>query len=92
MYTYKERIKSCSGCDSSINVDEHELYHLTGLAEGIIKELGLKSVEDVEDAFRNSQQLTKCYINLNGRKTKIREENRFILPRDIVELIPDLRY
>jgi hypothetical protein len=87
---YRERTTSCSGC-GSFDFPEHELYHKTGVASSILQELGLMTVEEVETAFRNAIQLSNCFISLNGRKTKIREEDRFLFPKDIIDLIPNLQ-
>ena len=90
MYEYRERTTSCSGC-SVFDFPEHELYHRTGVASGILQELGLTSIEETENAFRNAIQISKCFINLNARKTKIREENKFLFPKDMIDLIPNLQ-
>lgn len=89
MYEYRERTTSCSGC-GVFDLREHELYHKTGVSSSILKELGLTSVEDTENAFKHATQLSKCFIDLGGRKTKIREENKFLFPKDIIDLIPNL--
>lgn len=90
MYEYRERANNCSGC-GVFDFPEHELYHKTGVSSGILKELNLSTVTDVNNAFKNATQLSKCFISLNGRKTKIREENKFLFPRDIIDLIPNLQ-
>lgn len=89
MYEYRERTTICSGC-RTFNFLEHELYHQTGVASSIIQDLELTTIEEIERAFKNSYQLSKCYISLNGRRTKIREENKYLFPEDIINLIPNL--
>ena len=89
MYTYKERTPSCSGCEI-FDFLEHKLYHETGVSSSIIQDLQLATVEEIENAFKNSEQTSKCFISLNGRQTKIREENKYIFPKDIINLIPNL--
>lgn len=90
MYEYRERTNSCSGCGSFDSL-EHKLYHETGVSSSKIQELGLTTAQEVENAFRNSVQISKCFISLNGKKTKIREENKYLFPEDIINLIPNLR-
>ena len=89
MYGYRERTASCSGCED-FDFPEHTLYHKTGVSSAIIRELRLSSVEEVKNAFKNSSQLSQCFIDLSGRKTKIREKNKFLFPQDIIDLIPNL--
>ena len=89
MYTYKERTQSCSGC-GDFDFIEHKLYHETGVSSSIIQNLGLTTVNEIENAFKNSTQITKCYISLNGKRTKIREKNKYSFPKDIINLIPNL--
>ena len=92
MYEYKERTPHCRECRDNKFPLEHSLYHQTGLSTGIINELNLTSVKDVEDAFHNAKQLDKCYISLDGRKTKIREDDKFLYPKDIINLIDNLYF
>lgn len=91
MFEYRERIESCSGCGQNVYPLEHSLFHSTGVSSGIIRELGLTTEQEVENAFRNATQISKCFINLGGRRTKIREENRYLFPQDIINLIPNLQ-
>ncbi len=91
MYEYREKIASCSICGLTVNSLSHELFHKTGVSSSIIQELGLETEQEIKNAFKMAEQISKCFINLNGRKTKIREENRFLFPRDIIDLIPNLR-
>lgn len=83
---YKEKTQRCSGCEWNSSL-EHKLFHESGLAEGIIRELNLKSLDEINEAFANSQQLSKCFISLNGRRTKIREENKYLLSEELISLI-----
>jgi len=92
MYEYKERTSHCRECQDNKLPLEHSLYHQTGLSTGIIHELNLTSVQDVEEAFQNAQQLNKCYILLDGRKVKIREEDKFLYPKDIISFIPNIYF
>jgi len=92
MYEYKERIAHCKECRDNKFPLEHSLYHQTGLSTAIIHELNLTSVKDVEDAFQNAKQLDKYFILLDGRKTKIREGNRFLYPKDIMALIDNFYF
>jgi len=89
MLTYKEKLETCSGCDWN-DSQAHKLYHDTGLSSGIIEELNLSSVDDVEKAFLNSISKYKCYILLGGRRTKIRVENEYIFPKKLIDLIPNI--
>ena len=90
MFTYRERKEKCSGC-GTYDFAEHELYHKTGVASGILQELGLETIGEVENTFKNASQISKCFISLNGRRTKIRVENEFLFPEDIIDLIPNLK-
>ena len=92
MYEYRERTTHCRECRDHKLPLEHSLYHQTGLAAGIINELNLTTVQDVEDAFHNAKQLTSCYILLDGRKTKIRENNKFLYPKDMISMIDNLYF
>jgi len=83
---YTEKTEKCSGCEWNASL-KHKLFHESGLAEGIISELNLKTLKEIHEAFANSQQLSKCFISLNGRRTKIREEDKYILPKELIELI-----
>lgn len=83
---YKEKTQRCSGCAWNTSL-EHKLFHESGLAEGIIRELNLKSIDEIHKAFANSQQLSKCFISLNGRRTKIREEDKYLLPKELISWI-----
>lgn len=89
MFTYKEKLETCSGCEWN-DTPEHKLYHDTGLSSGIIKELSLNTIEEIEQAFLTSISKSKCYILLNGRKTKIRVENEYIFPKKLIDLIPNI--
>ena len=90
MYQYKERTTSCSGCGNNVYPDAHRLFHETGVSVGIITELNLTTKNEVEDAFRNSKLISKYSISLNGRETKIREQNNYLFPEDMINLIPNL--
>lgn len=90
MYEYRERTNNCSGC-GVFDFPEHELYHKTGVSSSILKALNLTTVDDVNNVFKNATQLSKCFVSLNGKKTKIREENKFLFPKDIIDLIPNLQ-
>jgi len=92
MYEYKERTQSCNECRDNKFPLEHSIYHKTGLLTGIIYELNLTSVKDVEEAFQNAKQLDKNFILLDGKKMKIRDENKFLFPQDIIEMIPNLYF
>ena len=83
---YKEKTNSCSGCafDSPL---EHKLFHESGLSQGIIKELNLSSLDEIHEAFKNASFLSTCFIDLNGRKTKVREQNKYIMPKELIDLI-----
>jgi hypothetical protein len=83
---YTEKREECSGCQWNTSL-EHKLFHESGLAEGIIRELNLKSLEQIHEAFANSEQLSRCFISLNGRFTKICVEDKYILPKELIELI-----
>ncbi len=83
---YTEKTDKCSSCEWNTSI-KHKLFHESGLAESIINELNLKSLEEIHAAFANAQQSSKCFISLNGRRTKIREKNKYILPRELIELI-----
>jgi hypothetical protein len=83
---YTEKTDKCSACEWNTSL-KHQLFHESGLAENIIDKLNLESLEEIHLAFANAQQLSKCFISLNGRRTKIREENKYILPRELIELI-----
>jgi hypothetical protein len=83
---YTEKTEKCSGCEWNTSL-KHKLFHESGLAESIIDELNLKSLEEIHGAFANAHQVSKCFISLNERRTKIREENKYILPRELIELI-----
>ena len=83
---YTDKTESCSACEWNLSL-KHKLFHESGLAESIINELNLDSLEEIHRAFANAQQLSKCFISLNGRRTKIREGNKYILPRELIELI-----
>lgn len=83
---YKEKTQTCSGCSWN-DSPEHKLFHESGLAEGIIRELKLKSLEEIHKAFANAEKLSRCHISLNGRRTKICEENQYILPKELIDLI-----
>lgn len=91
MYQYRERTSNCSGCNNNSFPEAHKLFHETGVSVNIICELNLTTKKEVENAFRSSISLTKCYISLNGRKTKIREENKYLFPEDMITLIPNLK-
>ena len=92
MYEYKKRTTHCRECVDNKLPLEHSLYHQTGLSATIINELNLTSVKDVEDAFHNAVQLDKCYISLDGRKTKIRENDKFLYPKDMLGLIDNFYF
>ncbi|MGB5867770.1 MAG: hypothetical protein WBG69_07870 [Arcobacteraceae bacterium] len=92
MYEYKERTQRCKDCSDNKLPLEHSLYHQTGLSSGIIHELNLTSVQDIEEAFQNAIQLSKDTISLDGRKTKIRAKNQFLYPKDIINMIPNLYF
>jgi len=83
---YKEKTNSCSGCtfDSPL---EHKLFHESGLSQGIIRELSLSSLDEIHIAFKNASFLSTCFIDLNGRKTKVREQNKYIMPKELIDLI-----
>lgn len=83
---YKEKTQRCSGCEWNTSL-EHKLFHESGLAEGIIRELNFKTLDEIHKAFATSQQLSKCFILLNGRRTKIREEDKYLLPEELISLI-----
>ena len=89
MLTYKEKLETCSGCEWN-DSPEHKLYHDTGLSSGIIKELNLNSIDEIKKAFSDSIPQSKCYILLNGRRTKIRVENEYIFPKKLIDLIPNI--
>lgn len=83
---YKEKKEICSGCSWN-DSPEHKLFHKSGLSEGIIRELNLKSLEEIHDAFANAEQLSRCHISLNGRRTKICEEEQYLFPKELIDLI-----
>lgn len=83
---YKEKIDTCSACEWN-DSPEHKLFHETGLSESIIRELNLTSLEKIHHAFSNSHKLSRCFISLNGRRTKICEEQQYILPKELIDLI-----
>jgi hypothetical protein len=83
---YTAKTEKCSACQLNTSL-KHKLFHESGLAESIINELSLKSLEEIHEAFANAKQKSKCFIVLNGRRTKIREKNKYILPRELIELI-----
>lgn len=92
MYEYKKRTLHCRECQDNKLPLEHSLYHQTGLSATIIHELNLTSVKDVEEAFHNAKQLSSCYISLDGRKTKIREDDKFLYPKDMLALIDNFYF
>ena len=83
---YKEKTTNCSGCtfDSPL---EHKLFHESGLSQGVIRELNLSSLSEIHEAFKNASYLSACHINLNGRRTKVRVENKYILPKALIDMI-----
>lgn len=83
---YTEKKDSCSACGYNKTL-EHRLFHKTGLPESIIKKLNVTSIDQIIEAFKNSKQISPCYIDLNGRRTKFKEQNRYLFPKELIDLI-----
>jgi len=83
---YREKTESCSGCRFNDSLD-HKLYHESGLSSAIIRELGYLTLEDIENGFRNSNYISRCYINLDGRKTKVIDGDLYLMPERLINLI-----
>ncbi len=83
---YKKKIEVCSACSYN-KTKEHLLFHKTGLPESIIKKLKLNSVEEIKEAFKNANLISPCFISLNGKRIKFKVENKYLFPKELIELI-----
>lgn len=83
---YKEKTETCSGCQLN-NSLEHKLFHESGLSSGIIRDLGFSTIEEIENGFRNSYYKSRCYISLEGRKTKVINGDMYLMPKRLIDLI-----
>ena len=83
---FREKTESCSGCQS-IDTLEHKLFHESGLSSGIIRNLNFSTIEEIEKAFSNSYYLSRCYISLKGRKTKVIDGDMYLMPERLINLI-----
>jgi hypothetical protein len=83
---FREKTESCSGCQFNDSLD-HKLFHESGLSSGIIRELGFSTLEEIESGFRNSKYTSRCYISLEGRKTKVIDGDLYLMPERLINLI-----
>lgn len=90
MLKYKEKIDKCSACEWN-DTREHKLYHITGIPSSIIKRLDLYTVADINEEFTKAKQISPCFIVVKEQRVKIRENNKFLFPKKIIDLIPNLK-
>ena len=84
--TYKNKTSKCAMCEHRDTL-EHKLFHQTGFSECKIRKLKLKSVEEIEKAFSESTRQSECFILVRGEKVQFKVEDRYLLPKKLIDLI-----